>query len=297
MKVSLVIPNWNGAEKLKQNLPQVLKVKGVDEVIVVDDGSTDKSVEVLKSEFPMVHLVERKKNGGFSSAVNTGFRAARGDLVFLLNSDAVPEVDAVEKVLPYFKDEKVFSVGLNAGGTWSWAEFKDGYFWHHQASGTKDETLHASEVHQTLWASGGSAVFRKDIWDKLGGLDEIFNPFYEEDVDLGYRATKSGYENLWDPGAVVEHYKQKGVIEENFSKSFVSKIAQRNQLIFIWKNITDSDLIWSHIWALLKMLILHPKYWTVFVAAILRLPGILTKRAVIKKEFKMLDKDLLSKFD
>jgi GT2 family glycosyltransferase len=290
MKVSIVIPNWNGAEKLRKNLPEVLKVKGVDEVIVSDDASTDDSVQILKKEFPEIKLIIRQKNGGFSSNVNTGFKNASGDFIFLLNSDAVPEPDCVQNALPHFKDEKVFSVGCNVGGTWTWAKWENGFFWHHQAKGTP------KAAHQTLWASGGSSIFRKSIWDQLNGLDELFDPFYEEDVDIGYRATKRGYINLWEPRSKVEHYKQKGVIEENFSKSKVAKTAQRNQLFLIWKNITDEDLIAEHKSALAKMLLTKPKYWEIFLKAFIHFNKVAKMREVEKKESTLTDNEVFKKF-
>lgn len=293
MSVSMVIPNWNGEEKLKKNLPKMIKVKGVNEVIIVDDGSGDGSVKLIEKEFPQVKLIKKEKNGGFSSTVNLGVKNSKGDLIFLLNNDAVPAQDCVEKVLVHFKERLVFSVGFNTGGSWAWGKFDDGFFWHGQALALQGASLQA---HQTLWVSGGSGIFRKDIWDKLGGLDELFDPFYEEDVDLGYRATKRGYINLWDPQSKVEHYKQKGVIEEHFPKNYISRIAQRNQLIFIWKNITDSDLIRQHIFALIKMLIIHPRYWIVFISAIIRLPTILKKRSAERKKTKFSDKEILRRF-
>lgn len=289
MKVSIVIPNWNGAEKLRHNLPKVLQIKGVDEVIVSDDASTDNSVEILKNEFPQVKLIVREKNGGFSSNVNTGVKAAEGDLVFLLNSDAVPDKDCLSKIIPHFKDEKVFAVGLSSGGGYTYGYFKDGYFWH----GAKE--IDNGQVHPTLWVSCGSGVFRKSIWDKLGGLDELLNPFYEEDTDIGYRACKRGYTNLLEPKAHVEHYKEPGVIQLNFSKVKVKKVAERNHLIFIWKNITSQKLTNEHQKALMKMLVIHPKYWLTFLAAAKSLPEILKKREVERKEAKVADEEILFK--
>lgn len=290
MKVSIVIPNWNGAEKLRRNLPKVLKVRGVSEVIVSDDASTDDSVEVVQKHFSKVKLIKREKNGGFSSNVNTGVSHASGDLIFLLNTDAVPETDCLEHILFHFKTKGVFSVGFNTGGSWSWAKFKDGFFWHQVAKEVP------KEAHQTLWVSGGSGVFRKKIWDKLGGLDELFNPFYEEDVDLGYRASKGGYINLWEPKAKVEHYKETGVIKENFTESTVAKIAQRNQLIFIWKNITSKKLFNQHISELIKKLISNPKYFMIFFAAFKSINKIANKRDVEKKQAKVSDEEILDKY-
>lgn len=291
MKVSIVIPNWNGAQKLRDNLPEVLKTQGVDQFIVVDDGSTDESITVLEG-FSGIEMVVRAKNGGFSAAVNTGVAAASGDLVFILNTDAVPEVDCLKTVLPLFKDEQVFSVGANVGGNWSWAVFKDGWFWHRQAPDPV-----AKEVHQTLWSSGGSGVFRRSMWDKLGGLDELFNPFYEEDLDIGYRAAKRGWINLWDPKFKVEHYKQKGVIEENFSKAKVSKVAERNHLFFTWKNITSAKLMSEHRRALVKQLLRHPKYWAIFWSALVKLPDVMRLRAIEAKAQKVSDEEILGRFE
>lgn len=283
MDVTIVIPNWNGEQKLKNNLPKVLKTKGVDEIIVVDDASTDGSIDLLEKEFPNIKLIKRQKNGGFSSTVNLGVKNAKGDLVFLLNSDAIPSEDCLKYVLPHFKDENIFSVGCNVGGTWVWGYFRDGFFWHKQAS---EKVV---QSHQTLWASGGSGIFRRSVWNKLGGLDELFDPFYEEDLDLGYRATKRGYINIFEPKSKVEHYKDTGVIEENFSKSKVAKVAQRNQLLFIWKNIHDPKMIKEHILKLIGMLLTKPGYWQVFLPALKRLPHVLKKRSIETNEAKMTD--------
>src|SRR5581483_4938651 len=139
MKVSIVIPNWNGAEKLRQNLPAVLKVRGVDEVVVSDDGSTDNSLKILETEFPTVRVVKRSNQGGFSTNVNFGVAHSSGDLIFLLNSDALPETDAVEKALPHFKASEVFSVSCNTGGSWSWARWQNGFFWHYMSEERSDQ--------------------------------------------------------------------------------------------------------------------------------------------------------------
>lgn len=288
-KISIVIPNWNGKEKLEKNLPEVLKVENVDEVIVVDDASNDESVEFIKQYYPQIKLIEKAKNEGFSSTVNLGVKEALGDLVFLLNTDAIPEKDCIKKVLKYFEDPRVLSIGFNTGGNWSWAKWQDGYFWHYMS---RKEI----ETHETLWVSGGSGIFRKSVWNELGGFDINYDPFYEEDLDLGYRAVKRGFINFWVKDAIVEHYKDKGVISQNFSKDKIASIAQRNQLMFIWKNITEQSLIQSHIFTLIKMLITQPKYWFVFLSALVHISDILKKRAVEKRAQKLTDLEIMNKF-
>lgn len=292
-KVAIIIPNWNGADKLKVHLPNVLRAaqhSKVNEVIVSDDNSSDNSVEILKKEFPEVKVVERKINGGFSSNVNFGASHTNADLIVLLNSDASPRKDFLDSLIPHFQESKIFSVGSNTGGSWARAEFKNGFFWHSQAE------IIPTFAHRSLWVSGGSGIFRKSIWDELGGLDTLFDPFYEEDLDLGYRATKRGYINLWEPKSIVEHHHEEGVISKNFKKSRIEKIAQRNQLIFIWKNITSQDLFNDHRKALVKKLAFHPKYWNVFLAAFVKLSEIQKKRAIEKKQAKLSDEEILELF-
>lgn len=297
MNVSIIIPYWNGAEKIKKHLPRVLKFareNNISEIITSDDASTDDTVKLLKEKFPEVVIVERKKNEGFASNVNSGFEKAKGDFVFLLNSDATPEKDVLKFAMPHFDNPKVFSVGCRVGdGLWSTGKFEKGFFWHGQAEKINENK---AKSHITLWASGGGSIFRKSIWDELRGFDTLYNPFYEEDVDLGYRATKRGYINIWEPKAQIEHYKELGVIALNFKKETITKIAERNHLIFIWKNITSAKLIKEHRVALGKMIVLHPRYWSVFLSALKKYPEIMKKRKIEKKEAKLTDEEIFSLF-
>ena len=91
--VSLIIPNYNGRQLLAENLPQVMAAARGAEVIVVDDASTDDSVAWLKQRYPLVRLVSLKQNRRFARACNAGVKAARGEIVVLLNNDVSPQVD------------------------------------------------------------------------------------------------------------------------------------------------------------------------------------------------------------
>lgn len=300
-KVSIVIPYWNGAEKIRRHLPEVLefaRTNNVEEIIASDDASTDETAELLKNEFPEAVLVKRKKNEGFSSNVNTGFTKASGDFILLLNSDATPKKDVLKFALPHFQNPKVFAVGCRVGdGLWTTGKFERGFFWHSQAGNREGKKGKENEANKTLWVSGGSSIFRKSLWDEMGGLDPLYNPFYVEDLDLGYRAWKRGYINIWEPKSIVEHYREKGVIESHFSRSVISSTAERNMLIFTWKNITSPVLTKSHQQALVKRLLQHPKYWTIFLSATKKLPQILQRREVEKRESKLADEEVLNIFE
>lgn len=276
----VVIPSYNGLFLLKKHLPDIVKYStGSSRVIVVDNGSTDGTYQYLTTNFPdKVFCLRNEKNLFFTKAVNQGFRQAKADLVVLLNNDVHPQKGYLAPTLRHFADEKVFAVTLNEiSSGWPLVSW-DGKL---QYVRGEDKSL----ARFSAWASGGSAVFRKKIWDKLDGFDEIYSPGYWEDIDIGWRAWKAGCKIIWEPQAKVEHQH-----ESSFSRldqGFVSLIKQRNELIFNWKNITDPTLRRGHFVYLLRHTLTHPGYLKVITAALKIFPkakkttGILTDREVL----------------
>ena len=288
MKTSIVIPNWKGRKLLEKNLPAVLATNP-EEVIIVDDASPDDSNAFLEKNYPQVKLIKHQKNRGFAAGCNSGVKAAKGEIVVLLNLDVVPEKEALEKILPNFNDERVFAVSFNETSSpnfsWTKGKFERGFIVHENQN--KDNCLHRS-----FWVNGGSGAFRKKMWEKLGGFDELFNPFYWEDIDLCYRAQKRGWKILWEPRAKVLH-KHEGVIGKNFPKEYVDFIWERNQLIFIWKNLTNHFLFLKHFGGLVYRL-RHPGYLKIILAAVSRLLWIIPKRIKEKRETVVSDEVILS---
>jgi len=296
--ISFVIPNWNGRDLLDVHLPNVIHASNGSEIIVVDDASTDDSVELLQKKFPGVHVVQQKTNKGFSSTVNMGVSKASGDIVVLLNTDIDPESGFLAPLISHFEDDAVFAVGclekskeeentvLRGRGEAIWSK---GFFVHRRGEVNKENTA---------WVSGGSGAFRKTFWKKLGGLDEIYNPFYWEDIDLSYRAMKSGYILVFESKSVVVHKHEQGSIKTSTKERDVKKIAFRNQLLFIWKNITDISLMAEHILYLPLQLLRSlfagdSTYLSGFFLAIRLLPTVLKKRGEGSEVFVMTDKQLL----
>mgnify|MGYP001600951236 FL=1 len=261
MNVSIVIPNYNGEGLLKKNLPKVFDAifsykNGRAELVVIDDCSLDNSINLLKrlklefeSKYPQIKfaIIKNETNLGFSSNVNQGIKNSSGDILILLNTDVVPEKNFLMPLLSHFKDKRVFAVGcmdksiengrvvLRGRGLGKWEK---GFLVH--SRGEIDKT-------NTLWVSGGSGAFRKSIWDKLGGFNSLYNPFYWEDIDLSYRALKSGYKIVFEPKSIVLHEHEKGAIKKGFTSFEVKNIAYRNQFIFVWKNATDVNLQFLHL--------------------------------------------------
>ncbi|MCH7730107.1 glycosyltransferase family 2 protein [Patescibacteria group bacterium] len=294
LSVSVIIPNFNGEKLLAKNLPKVIEAKDnkknkITEIIVVDDGSSDGSVNLIKSDFPTVKLIKHKINRGFSAAVNIGVKVSKSNLVCLINNDVVPEKDFLVSTFKHFKKKDIFAVSLHEKG-YGWAKgiFENGYIAHFP--GKEDD-----KAHLTFWVNGGSGVFRKSLWKKLGGMDEILlSPFYWEDLDLCYRALKRGYKLYWEPKACVVHKHETTI--GKLPKSKVLRIRERNHLLFIWKNLTSPNLFRKHVGGLLKRLAKHPGYLRIVIAALLKLPKVKRARKKEKKETKVSDEAIFASF-
>lgn len=295
--VSIVIPVWNGKELLRRSLPSVLEARKyegnrIEEIIFVDDCSTDRSGEYLEKNFKEeVKLIRHRENRGFANAANRGVRMAKGKLVCLLNQDVLVSERFLEPVVKLFVEDRVFGVSLHEKGYGgATGEFRDGFLEH---KGMDEK----NEVCNSLWANGGSAVFRRKVWMKLKGFDEeLFSPFYWEDVDICYRAQKRGYVVLWEPEARVLHEHESVINETNFRRKKLAIIKERNQLLFIWKNITSKNLFRRHLRGLVKRAVSHPGYLMVVWAALKKIKAVRRLRAVEKKEAKLSDEAILAKF-
>lgn len=277
MKASIVIPNFNGEALLKKNLEQVVKAGLIEkaEIIIVDDCSTDKSINYLKraKEKYGVRLVVNKKNRGFGYSCNRGVRAAEGEVVVLLNNDVYPEKDFLRLLLPYFKDGRVFAVGCREKNGKergrAVGKFERGFLVHKRAKN--------QNKNDTLWVAGGSGAFRKRIFEKLGGFDEIYKPFYWEDIDLSYRALKLGYKVLFEPRSIVYH-RHESTIGRFFDKMEIREISIRNSFIFVWKNISDWDFILNHIfWLPMNLMMAGLRFDKGFLAGFVKALTLLPK--------------------
>ncbi len=211
-RVSVVIPNWNGKRFLAGCLDS-LATQTYDkvEVIIVDNGSADGSVELLQEQYPWVKLIRFEKNTGFSFAVNAGIRASDGEFVALLNNDTVVEADWLAEMVRAMRElPDIGSTGckmlafddralLDGAG--------DGY----RRGGLPGRIGHREKdlgqfdtPRYILGACGGAALYRRSMLDEIGLFDEDYFA-YLEDVDLGLRAQSAGYKCRYVPSAVIYH--------------------------------------------------------------------------------------------
>jgi GT2 family glycosyltransferase len=250
---SVVIPNWNGRDLLEKYIPSIVEALSGspdNEIIVVDNGSEDGSAEFLRERFPSVRVLALDRNLGFGGGSNEGFRAAKNDIVVLLNSDMRVERDFLRPLLKTFTDETIFAVACQiffsdpnklreeTGLTQSW--------WENGSLRVRHRDDPAIQVpYPCAYGGGGSCAFDRRKFLELGGFDELLAPFYMEDTDVGYLAWKRGWKVLYQPGSVVYH-EHRGTIGKRFSAAEIDLVLKKNFALFCWKNIHEWRRLGSH---------------------------------------------------
>ncbi|MFZ1144771.1 MAG: glycosyltransferase [Bryobacteraceae bacterium] len=250
---SVVIPSWNGCDLLARNLPSVvtaLEGNPANEVIVVDNGSTDDSAAYVRAHFPQVRLLALNRNLGFGGGSNAGIRMAANGIVVLLNNDMRVEPDFLAPLLEGFADPAVFAVSCqiffkDPGRIREETGLTQGC-WQDGALRVRHRTDPAvTELFPCFYGGGGSCAFDQRKFLALGGFDELFDPFYFEDTDLGYMAWKRGWKVLYQPRSVV-HHEHRGTIGKTFGEDFIQGVVKRNGLLFAWKNIHEWQRLAGH---------------------------------------------------
>jgi hypothetical protein len=209
--VSIIIASFNTKALLKKCLASI---KGGEEIIVVDNGSTDGSTQMVEKEFPKVKLIKNQKNLGFGAANNQGMKAAQGDYLLLLNSDTLIKDEAPLKMASFLaQNPQAGVVGcrlLNPNGTRQasagpFPSLKVTFvmlFWEHWLK----NLVRASFVKTTEvdWVMGAALMIRREVVKKAGLMDEgIF--MYMDEVEWCYRIKKAGFKVFFYPGASIIH--------------------------------------------------------------------------------------------
>ncbi|MBI5127448.1 glycosyltransferase family 2 protein [Candidatus Roizmanbacteria bacterium] len=291
-QISIIIPVYKNYEMFYQYLETNKKYFNGCEVIIMNDYPHQNIAKSVKKIYPEAIVVNNKNNLGFAGNVNKGIMLAKRNYVFLMNSDVILRNDSFLKAVDHFKTDKdLFAVGfaqLEKNGKIVGANrgyFKRGFINHSHLS-----IYNFHQPFPNFWAEGGSSMFKKNLISELGMFDNLYNPFYWEDIDLSYRAWKAGYKIVFDSKTHVEHHHE-STIGKYFDKSRILKIAFRNQLIFQWKNLTDKDLLIKHLVNLPKHI-----FTPGFLDALVKLPQILKARKKTQKLFKKTDKEILNIF-
>lgn len=245
--ISIIIVNYNGRKFLRGCLNSVYaQIYENIEVLIVDNGSSDGSVEFIRTNFPRYRVIPQGSNLGFAAANNIAIREARGDYVATLNNDTEVEkswlselVKAMEadieigicasKIMFYNNRNIINSTGICvdkiSGFTWD------------RGFGEKDSSFY-QEMRYVFGACAAAALYRRDMLDKIDLFDEDFFA-YHEDVDLAWRAQLQGWKCVFVPSAVVYHYFSATAGARSPLKEFLSN---RNKIWLIVKNYPSPQI-------------------------------------------------------
>jgi N-acetylglucosaminyl-diphospho-decaprenol L-rhamnosyltransferase len=225
--LTLVIVSWNVCELLRRCLQSILATEGDVEIVVVDNASTDGSLEMVREAFPQVHLIANEENRGFTAANNQGLALAHGRCLLLLNPDTEVVEDALATMVQYmdahpevgalgprllFPDGRqqpsrrrfpTFATALVESTVvqeW-WADNR--ILRRYYMADTPDDT-----VQPVDWVVGACLLVRREAYEQIGGLDEGFF-MYSEELDWCKRIKDAGWEIVYLPTATVIHHEGK----------------------------------------------------------------------------------------
>lgn len=250
-KATVIIPNYNGIRFMKECLESLFAQDfplSMYRIIVVDNGSTDGSRQLIEDAFPEVSLIALPSNTGFCHAVNVGIEAAQTPYVILLNNDT--------KVCPGFVRRLVDAIGAKPEAfavsasmrMWDRPELLDdagdrycALGWAY-ARGKGQSAARYDSPAEIFSACGGAAIYRKSILEKIGLFDERHFA-YLEDLDIGYRARIYGYRSYYEPQAEVIHYGSAS--SGSRYNDWKTKLAAANSIYVIAKNMPLLQWVWN----------------------------------------------------
>lgn len=239
MKVSVVIPNWNGLEFLKTCLTSLDKQTFSDfEVIVVDNGSTDGSINYIEKEFPKYQIIKLPKNIGFSPAVNKGIQKASGKYIALINNDTKVDANCLKYLVEAI--EKDPEIGMVAAKMLKFdsphiidsaGDYIDAVG-HANNIGMGEKEEKYKQGKYIFLVTGGGSLIKRVVFEKIGLLDDDYFAYFE-DVDFCLRAQMAGFKAYFEPRAKILHI-HKATSRRN--PGFTEYLQFRNMTMTIIKN-------------------------------------------------------------
>jgi GT2 family glycosyltransferase len=259
--ISVVIPNYNGHQLLLANLPPLVAAltlaKVEYEIIIVDDFSKDNSIAFLQENYPEIVVIKNDQNLGFSPTINKGIFAAKCELVFLMNSDVQLTGDYFTSQFKYFQSTETFGVmgriiGVDNDKIQDAGKIQDNNY---LKIGGNHNVIpqRSSSWFATFYLSGANALVDRKKLVQLRGFDNIYAPFYGEDLDLSLRAWKVGWNCYYEHQSICRHPNSVTIIKYN-KKAKIKTIVYRNRFIFHAIHLSGIRIMLWHSWITLQLI-------------------------------------------
>ena len=266
--VSIVIASLDDRDLLERHLPPLLaeveRRKAGDEVLVVDDTGRGSLAAWMESRYGVpagpLRAIAREHNGGFAKAMWTGVEAASHELVFLMNPDVRVHEGVLEPLVAALADPGVHSAvpRLLLFGAEQRIESVTGVRLRRDVAEVDQPALEGQAeryqkgVVEVTYAVGGAALLRRSEFLAQGGFDPLYEPFYYEDLDLGFAAWRAGRRVLYCADSVAEHH-HRGTIRRRVDERLVRAVIERNRLLFQWRFLDGEERLLRHLGALERM--------------------------------------------
>ncbi len=249
--VSIIVLNYNGKHHLEDCFASLLALDYPQErlqILLVDNGSADGSIELVRSQFPRVVIVQNGENLGFSGGNNRGAETANGEYIVFLNNDMRVEPGFVTGLLEAIEsDPDAVCAGAKILN-WDRSQFDfvgstADFAAHAYQMGlgqSFDSSLH-NEIAPILYACGGAMLVKRSIFLDIGGFDEDYFMYYE-DLDIGWRLWLLGHKVLFAPNAIATHKHHGSISRVPDAERWLAFFQKRNSLYTILKNYDDSHI-------------------------------------------------------
>ena len=251
--ISLVIPSRNGKDLLTGQLPGIVReLPSRAEIIVVDNGSQDDTADWLNAAWPRVKVEVSEKPLSFAEAVNRGIDRAQYSHICLLNNDMLLDADFFSALAQAFEEvSELFCATAQIRFPEGVRREETGKAVMAQAGPADfpvrcDEPLPGEDLTYVLYGSGGCSLYDAAKLRALGGIDQTYAPAYVEDLDLGYRAWRSGWPSVYVAGAVVEH-RHRATTTRSYTAQELESILERNYLKFLSRSVS-SPAVFRRLW-------------------------------------------------
>lgn len=244
--VSVIVLAWNGQTYLEPCLTALLAQDYTPcQVIVVDNGSQDRSVEIAQRFAPRLELVRNRTNLGFAGGVNVGIRHATGEIIVLLNQDTEVQPGWLHALVDAFaQDSTVGIVGSKALYPNGRVQHAGGYirpgdaFAFHVGRNEEDDGQ-AGVPGDVEYVTGTSFALHRRVLEAIGGLDEGFYPAYYEEIDYCYRARRAGFRIVYQPKSLLVHHESTSLPAESYA---LISAFHRNRVRFVLRHWTGEEL-------------------------------------------------------